>query len=681
MKLPSIKDSKIVMSPFVLNLVAVSLLIGLSTPLRAQSQGNDFIEDLKRYGTLKNASTSTTQTQDWAYLANRFHVHQEQAPNREWAIALEAESLWLSGQTDMASARIRELDINRIPPLLREWVSLQSFSPWQNTTARTNSPLALSLLKQDVVKNGLDPFAFIRKYKGSQVSEALLGQYLESNPEDLGHQIRFFTETTTQKSKVATQLYQNRASLSPELKYQLAEYFFLKSPDYQKAAVLYGYFNTPSAHYSRGRALWGLNRLDEAKKALNQSIGPSTINGKAYFTLGRIEAQQGRYTHAAQMYEKSYKYGGSTASSALWRWSRVAKEQNSFQLQSTLIEKLLKQYPRSEEAASIAYDRFWTRYRRGEYALAKRDAEHLGSNQPGTENAASALYWTGRILESSDVQAADNIYEKIKTNKPFSYYAWRSEGRQLALRGEADPGFNTQDTVGAAVDVPDWDYGQLLDNGGADFNKRALPEAVMGLNSELKTLIYYRQTDLIQTLPSEAQSWVHQINQRYFDSIRLTRDDGYLDYPLGYSEYLVPSAQTQGVSPFLLAGLIRQESRFDRYAKSWVGATGLGQMMDFTAAWVRKQVPETMGKPLTDPETNLKLSAWYLSFTHRQFNGDSMKAVASYNAGPGAVAKWSKTFPQEPDAFVESIPYSETKDYVKRVFQNYWNYKRLYLKR
>lgn len=73
------------------------------------------------------------------------------------------------------------------------------------------------------------------------------------------------------------------------------------------------------------------------------------------------------------------------------------------------------------------------------------------------------------------------------------------------------------------------------------------------------------------------------------------------------------------------------------------------------------------------------LGTWYLDHTHQQYGNNSLLAIASYNAGPGNVAKWLQTIPtQDPDEFVELIPFDETKNYVRQVFGNYWNYLRLY---
>jgi soluble lytic murein transglycosylase len=77
----------------------------------------------------------------------------------------------------------------------------------------------------------------------------------------------------------------------------------------------------------------------------------------------------------------------------------------------------------------------------------------------------------------------------------------------------------------------------------------------------------------------------------------------------------------------------------------------------------------------------VQLGTRYLRYLHERFNGNSMLAVGSYNGGPGAMSRWVNGSPllaKDPDLFVESIPYAQTRDYIKEVFSHYWNYKQLY---
>jgi soluble lytic murein transglycosylase len=123
----------------------------------------------------------------------------------------------------------------------------------------------------------------------------------------------------------------------------------------------------------------------------------------------------------------------------------------------------------------------------------------------------------------------------------------------------------------------------------------------------------------------------------------------------------------------LLLGVSRQESRFTPAVRSSVGAVGLMQLMPETAA-------ELAGGPLSgasleDPQRNTDLGSRYLGQLLDQWQGDPLLAVASYNAGPGAVAGWvSPQLRSAPELWVEAIPYPETRLYVKKVLGNAWSF-------
>jgi soluble lytic murein transglycosylase len=149
-------------------------------------------------------------------------------------------------------------------------------------------------------------------------------------------------------------------------------------------------------------------------------------------------------------------------------------------------------------------------------------------------------------------------------------------------------------------------------------------------------------------------------------------------FPLPYMEPIVNWSQQRQLNPLLVTGLIRQESRFETKIRSVAGATGLMQVMPETGSWIAEKI-NLKQYNLENPNDNIKLGTWFLDFTHQEYNNNSMLAVASYNAGPGNVSEWLAKYGfSDPDAFVEVIPFAETKGYVEAVFENYWNYLRLY---
>jgi len=155
-----------------------------------------------------------------------------------------------------------------------------------------------------------------------------------------------------------------------------------------------------------------------------------------------------------------------------------------------------------------------------------------------------------------------------------------------------------------------------------------------------------------------------------------------LVFPLAYRGLLAEEAARSDVDPWLLAGLVRQESSFDPEARSWVGARGLSQIMPSTGAWlapgagVRSFTPEL----LSVPEINLRMGARFLRDQLRRYHGARDLALAAYNAGPGRADRWKRELGHggDPDAFRDRIPFAETREYVKVVIRNAEVYRRLY---
>ena len=149
-------------------------------------------------------------------------------------------------------------------------------------------------------------------------------------------------------------------------------------------------------------------------------------------------------------------------------------------------------------------------------------------------------------------------------------------------------------------------------------------------------------------------------------------------YPFPFLKQIEFWSQQLKLNPLLVTALTRQESRFEPKIRSAAGAVGLMQMMPGTGQWVAKNI-NLKQYNLENPNDNVQLGTWFLDYTHKQYSNNSLLAVASYNAGPGNVTHWLGTLGKsDPDEFVEAIPFDETRNYVRQVFGNYWNYLRLY---
>lgn len=152
-----------------------------------------------------------------------------------------------------------------------------------------------------------------------------------------------------------------------------------------------------------------------------------------------------------------------------------------------------------------------------------------------------------------------------------------------------------------------------------------------------------------------------------------------LSHPELYWSEVQAAAAGYRYDPRVFHALVREESNFNRKARSWAGAQGLSQLMPATArgvaGWMNMSYSASQ---VYDPETNLKIGARYLESLFKRYRGNPFLSLAGYNAGEGNVDKWRKRGERPTDEFVEAIPFRETRNYVKRVMGTYQAYRALY---
>jgi soluble lytic murein transglycosylase len=150
-----------------------------------------------------------------------------------------------------------------------------------------------------------------------------------------------------------------------------------------------------------------------------------------------------------------------------------------------------------------------------------------------------------------------------------------------------------------------------------------------------------------------------------------------LRYIAPFSDQVLPKADELALNNGWVYGLMRQESRFIMNAKSSVGAKGLMQLMPATAKWVAKKINLAHFHPtkVTEMDTNVTLGTHYMKMVLQSLDNHPVLASAAYNAGPGRARKWRAEGPLEGAIYAETIPFTETRDYVKKVMSNavYYN--------
>jgi len=159
------------------------------------------------------------------------------------------------------------------------------------------------------------------------------------------------------------------------------------------------------------------------------------------------------------------------------------------------------------------------------------------------------------------------------------------------------------------------------------------------------------------------------------EKTRLTHDFA-LRYPTPYRDMMQAYVKENALDEAWVYGLIRQESRFIGVARSSAGASGLMQVMPATAKWIAKRLGMTGYKPgmITELDTNMKFGTHYMRYTLDRMDGQALMATAAYNAGPSRPRRWAGQEAMEGSIYADTIPFTETRDYVKKVMANAYYY-------
>src|SRR5512137_1697080 len=280
------------------------------------------------------------------------------------------------------------------------------------------------------------------------------------------------------------------------------------------------------------------------------------------------------------------------------------------------------------------------------------------------------VYWHGRALAAAGQrEAAELQYARIAGR--FEFYgklAAEELGRPIVLPPPAAP-------------VSDEELASVQTNAGF---QRALAFYRLGLRVDGHREWNWqlgvandggRMTDR-QMLAAAEFARVNGIIDRMISTSERTREefDFTQRFPSPYRDLLEEHARAAGLEPTWVYGLIRQESRFIEDIRSSAGASGLMQLMPDTARWVARKVgmSDFSADRVTEVDVNLRLGTSYLRMVLDDLDGHPALATATYNAGPGRPRAWRAALPRavEGAVFAESIPFNETRDYVKKVMSN-----------
>jgi soluble lytic murein transglycosylase len=354
---------------------------------------------------------------------------------------------------------------------------------------------------------------------------------------------------------------------------------------------------------------------------------------------------------------------------------------------------LLTEYGSSNHAAEYRWNQAKEQAKANNYAAAWEWAQPIATNNKRSILAPRAGFWVGkwatRLGKPEDGKAA---YEYVLANFPYSYYSWRSAvhlGLNVGdfetvrpLQPEVVPKQRPVPPAGSDTFKELYLLGEDYDawlQWETEFRNKVEPTVPEQFTEGLIRLTRGRHLSGINLI-SRLEDRETPEEQAEYETLSQQVTYWQARYPFPYREEIKTWSAERELNSLLVTALIRQESMFEPKIRSVVGATGLMQIMPTTGEWIAPQINlDSNSINLEDPNENIKLGTWYLGFNHRHYNNNSMLAIASYNAGRGNVDRWLRTMGKnDPDDFVEDIPFNETRNYVRQVFGNYWNYLRLY---
>ncbi len=361
--------------------------------------------------------------------------------------------------------------------------------------------------------------------------------------------------------------------------------------------------------------------------------------------------------------------------------------------------ELQQRFPNGGHASSAHWKAAWLTFRQLRIEEARQGFEQQIALYPDSAEVPNALYWRARVAEEEGNPAmARAFYQKLSDRFRNYYYAELGRQRLKSLPGapkEDAPHYALLDHISplpttgkiTATDPPDdnlrVERARLLSNGAlADMAVRELQAAASEEGG---------------TWAPPEMALVYQDIGRYDRGIEIMKHStpNYFavdlpDLPRPYWEALFPKAYwtdlrkyslLNGLDPYLVASLIRQESEFNALALSRANAVGLMQLLPRTGKTVAKQVKlKGYSAPqLYTPAVNLELGTRYFKDMVDKYNGQFEYALAAYNAGSDRVGEWlGQGHYRDPQEFVESIPFTETREYVQAILRNANVYRQLY---
>ncbi len=355
-----------------------------------------------------------------------------------------------------------------------------------------------------------------------------------------------------------------------------------------------------------------------------------------------------------------------------------------------------------------------TDYRRGDYPTALDDFNRALANAVEVEDRAGAMLWIGKTQQAlGNAEEAQTTWQNAAALDPTGYYSERAfelgEGKApfaapenyalsrdlSAERAQAEAWMRStfslpQDTdlskPGSLASDERFQRGNeffhlgLYEEASAEFEDLRMSLAASPADT-YRLANYLAEMGLYRPAILAARQVLDQAGLA--DAATLTAPDlfNHIRFGTYFPDLVISSAQENGYHPLLAWSLIRQESFFERNAESSAGARGLMQIMPATG----EEMAGRMGWPegfttadLDRPLVSITMGLNYLRRQQDYLDGDLVAALAAYNGGAGNASLWKSLANGDPDLFLEVIRLEEPRNYIRRIYENYQIYQKLY---
>jgi soluble lytic murein transglycosylase len=432
-----------------------------------------------------------------------------------------------------------------------------------------------------------------------------------------------------------------------------------------------------------------LGRYEVAARALELAAGRVSADRKPRLRLeqARLLLRGGQREKAlAALTAVDASGAPAEAAEAAYLRARTLDELDRHAQAAAAYGNVATRYPNREVAGASLWRLGWIAYLKGDLRAAERAWLRTTELPGGRAHRVPALYWAGRVKEQTAGRAAAApLYRKVIAEAPRSYYGILAARRVTAPEPPSGvPAIHLPaDPQEAIADDPGFARVELLRRIGlVEFAVQELEDVVMRSVGD-PVRLYALSGAYVR---DERYHLALRILRRHFAGLAaaghgaLPRAFWEMLYPLPWRDDIDDAAARAGLDPHFVAAVVREESSYYPRAMSRAGARGLMQLMPATAQPMAelRGLPFREGELLDDPRANLEIGTAFLAGLMKEWN-DPRLALAAYNAGPRRVRQWwqaRKT--NDVEAFVEQIPFDETRHYVKRVMLSWEEYRRIY---